>query len=237
MRNKLIFAVCVLGFIFSFEICHLSIPAGAMGAPIPRSEQIEILRIDDFEDGDIAKSPSWWVFDNISCEIIGSGGLNGGDLGVERSVGERALLIKSKGNIEWYAGGLGFIEKYPIDLSKYKDLQFDIFGFGAGDGTLKIEIYDDDNDSWTFEKDKKDQNKLLFDDRFISAIPINWSGWKRVSVPFDSFIDDNPGAGNDKFDLGAKNGKGGVLQIQLICLASTKGSPIKFAVDNLRLAR
>src|SRR4030042_1774761 len=49
--------------------------------------------IDNFEDGDIAKDPSWWKFDAIVLKVDRGYKYKGGDSAVEVAAGEHVVKV------------------------------------------------------------------------------------------------------------------------------------------------
>jgi hypothetical protein len=64
---------------------------------------------------------------------------------------------------------------------------------------------------------------------------VDWTGWKRLIIPLDDFVDDNPRVGDDVWNPQQNGGSGGMLQIQFICLASKSDGRVNFNVDNIAL--
>jgi hypothetical protein len=250
MRNKrVIFRFCLpaitlvtagilmLGLILSFVICHLSFPARAMGGPVPRGQAAGFL-IDNFENGNFTTKPAWWVFDHISPEVLSKNNFPDGDHLVAREMGNYSLFIKGTTKTAWYAGGMGvYLSRPGQELSQYRNLQIDLYGYGPGQGTLKIELFDDDNNNWETEQNTREGYALLYDDRFVAEVMVDWLGWKRVVIPFSDFKDDNPGVGDDLWNPFQTGNSGGLLQMQFICIASSKNGALQYAVDNLRLTK
>ena len=186
--------------------------------------------MDNFEDGNITKDPTWWTFDKVILKVDKAAKLTGGDPVVEEESGEYALKIGGTAT-NWYVGGFGaYIAK---DTAGYSAVTVDVWGSGKNSGKMKIELYDDDNGNYQIEQDKNFQP--TFDDRFVYEFDINWSGWKRIKIPFKNFKDDNPGVGNSKLDAEAANGSGGLLQIQFIIVASSQTGSVNMALDNIEL--
>lgn len=224
MRNK------SLIWILLFGIWLFPGAAGAMGGPVPKAEKVGLL-IDDFEDGNLSSSPFWWVFDQVSPEVTS-------DPLLQRDSSKYALLIKGESKSAWYAGGLGcYLAKQGQDLSNYRNLQLDIYGYGPGQGTLKIELFDDDNGNWDLEQNTLEAYAALYDDHYVHELLVDWVGWKRVVIPFANFQDINPGVGDDVWNPAQAGATGGLLQIQFICISSRKVGTLQFAVDNLRLTK
>jgi hypothetical protein len=130
-------------------------------------------------------------------------------------------------------GGIGtYIAKDKQDLSRAETLDLDIYGYGPGSGTLKIELYDDDNGNWQIEQDPKTFNPI-YDDRFTFELKIDWKGWKHVSLPLAEFVDTNDQAGDNVWNPQQKGGSGGLLQMQLISIAASKTGKISYVLDNV----
>jgi len=180
----------------------------------------QALLIDDFEDGSIKLNPEWWTFDIQKCQVASN-------------ESNKTLLLQGKAK-NWYAGGIGtYLAKEKTDLSKYQDVQLDVYGHGAG--TLKIELADDDNGNWDYEQDPNNNWNPIYDDRWIYEQRIDWRGWKTVKINFNDFVDDNPLVGDDIFNIEQANGSGGLLQMQFICIGNKADSNFTCNIDNINL--
>jgi hypothetical protein len=211
--------------------------AVGMGGPAPEKEGKtevavgDIFLIDDFESGSIRSPREWWTFDIATARAVKNDDLTRGDY----DVGAYSLLLKG-GAKNWYAGGCGtYIAMEKQDLSGYVSFQIDIYGNGPGSGTLKIEIFDDDNQNWQVEQDPAKAYAPIYDDKYVYDINVDWTGWKRLIIPLDDFVDDNPRVGDDVWNPQQNGGSGGMLQIQFICLASKSDGRVNFNVDNIAL--
>ena len=137
----------------------------------------------------------------------------------------------------WYAGGCGsYIAKEGIDLSKYNNFVIDVYGNGAGSGTIKVELYDDDNKNWQVEQDATNGYAAIYDDKFSYEVKVDWNGWKRVSIPFADFVDENPMVGDDVWNPQQVGASGGLLQVQFVCLATSEKGKVNVNADNISLA-
>ena len=87
---------------------------------------------------------------------------------------------------------------------------------------MRIELYDDDNNNWVVEVHPEDPSVAEFDDRFIYTHKVVWLGWKVLIIPFSYFVDDNPDRGDNIFNPVQSGTSGGLLQTQLILLATNK---------------
>lgn len=207
-------------------------PAAAPAVKTPAKK----LLIDDFESGSLKKPRDWWTFDLQKVKVNSNDGLTKGDKSVAQQVGKYSLQLAGR-TTDWYAGGCGtYLAQEGKDLSSYDAVQLDIFGYGPGSGTLKIELVDDDNRNWQTEQDPKKNYALTSDDKFVYDVKVDWSGWQRVTAPFADFYDDNEGVGDDVWNPQSKSGSGGLLQMQFICLGAKAKSDVQFSVDNVSLS-
>ncbi|OGC33707.1 hypothetical protein A2311_01940 [candidate division WOR-1 bacterium RIFOXYB2_FULL_48_7] len=226
----LVVGSCLLGFT----------PATAMGGPAPKTPETKsgpammekMMLVDDFESGSLKSPREWWTFDLTKSEIAGNGNYKGGE---PLPVGNYSLLLSGPAK-SWYAGGCGtYLAKEGADLSKYNTFQIDVYGNGLGSGTIKVELVDDDNKNWQVEQDSSKNYALIYDDKYSYEIKVDWSGWKRVSVPLADFIDDNPLVGDDIWNPQQTGGSGGLLQVQFICIAPSDKGKVNFNIDNIYL--
>ncbi|HVN67282.1 MAG TPA: carbohydrate binding domain-containing protein [Candidatus Sulfotelmatobacter sp.] len=205
-------------------------PETAAAAPVALAEKV--FMVDDFESGSLKSPRDWWTFDIKKAEIADNKALTGGET---LNVGKYSLLLSGPAK-NWYAGGCGiYIAKENQDLSKYSTFSVDVFGRGPGSGTVKVELYDDDNGNWQIEQDPAKAYAPIYDDKWVYEIKVDWDGWKRVSVPIADFVDDNPGVGDDVWNPQQTNGSGGLLQVQFVCLASTDKGEVNVNLDNVML--
>jgi len=232
----------ILGCAFLFA-CGFAGPAPsapAVSAPSASSVSIpsaspDIYMIDNFENGDYTTNPVWWKFDNVTATVVGNLNYASGDPAVVKEIGKYSLSITGDTS-NWYAGGMGtYLAKKNNDLGNYNAIQMDVFGNGPGSGTIKIELVDDDKGNWQVEQDSK--GVPLYDDQFVYNTTVDWAGWKRLVIPFSDFTLDNPGHGDGVLDVSQKNGKGGLLQMQLIFIASKQVGSLRFNIDNLSLVK
>lgn len=228
--------VCCLGF------ATFSLPAWAWGGPAPEKPEAKptalaekVFLIDNFESGSLKSPRDWWTFDIQKAEISSNRDLTEGDSAVASEVGKYSLLLSGISK-NWYGGGCGtYIAKENQELSKYSNLSIDIFGRGPGYGTLKVELYDDDNKNWQIEQDPAKNYLPIYDDKFTYEIKVDWSGWKRVVIPLSDLIDENPMVGDDVWNPQQAGGSGGLLQIQFICLGGSEKGKIELNTDNIML--
>jgi len=224
----------------SFLIGILAFSAGAMGGAAPQATggpktglAEKVFLIDNFESGSLKSPREWWTFDLEKSEIVSNKELVGGDPSVEATVGNYSLFLSGMAK-DFYAGGCGtYIAKENQDLSRYTHFVLDIYGNGPGSGTLKVELIDDDNNNWQAEQDPNKQFALLYDDKFVTEVNIDWNGWKKVAIRLADFVDENPGIGDDIWNTDQNNGSGGLLQMQFICLSVDAKGKIGYNPDNI----
>jgi hypothetical protein len=208
-------------------------PAAGGAAPVALAEKVFL--IDDFESGNIKGPREWWTFELAKVEAVANKELTAGDSKIAGLVGNYSLLLSGTAK-NWYGGGCGtYIAKEGVDLSKYAYFQADIYGNGAGSGSLKVELVDDDNNNWQAEQDPAKNYALTKDDKYTYEIKVDWTGWKRVNIPLADFTDENPMVGDDIWNPQQRSGSGGLLQLQFICLGASDKGKINFNVDNVAL--
>ncbi|MDD5383069.1 MAG: CIA30 family protein [Candidatus Margulisbacteria bacterium] len=218
----------------------LSLSAGAMsgGAPPKNVEPVQLgnaYLIDNFESGSLKSPREWWTFDIKKAGIAPNAGLTAGDEKVAQAVGKYSLALQGNAK-SWYVGGCGtYLAKEGQDLSKYSSLQIDVYGNGEGSGTVKLELLDDDNKNWQIEQDAAKSYAPMYDDKYSYSLTVDWNGWKRVTIPFADFVDDNPGVGDDVWNPQQKDDSGGVLQVQVVCIAPTDKGSVNYNLDNIYL--
>lgn len=184
--------------------------------------------IDNFTSGTIDKAPVWFVFDNLIPTIVKSSTLKGGDASMDATLPPYALSLKGSAK-NWYVGGMGTV--LDLDATPYESFNIDVYGNGETSGILKIELYDDDNGNKDLEVDKN--YVPMYDDLWSYEIKVDWKGWKHVSIPFTKFT--ASGNGNKIWDSSTKNGSGGLVKVQLICVAPSQTGSINYAIDNIEL--
>jgi hypothetical protein len=213
--------------------------ANAFGGPAPAKPPVGekgTFLIDNFESGSLKSPRDWWTFDLKKVEAGSNTVLKDGDPKVAGEVGKYSLHLAGEAK-SWYAGGCGtYFAKENQDLSGYTFLSMDIYGQGEGSGTIKIELLDDDNNNWQVEQDSANGYAPTKDDKFVYSVMVDWSGWKRISVPLSDFVDDNPGVGDNIWNPTQQNGSGGLVQLQLICVTPKEKGKIDLSVDNIILS-
>ena len=239
MKKALICILLLTSIIFLCGMAETQTDSGSVrkekeARPMVREEVFLFYSVDDFEDGEYAKTPEWWVFDGINAKCRRNSDYQKGNKIIIAGIGDHSLNLKGKAN-NWYIGGVGTY--LGVDASKYSYLQMDIYGRGKHSGKIRLEIYDDDNGNWQIEHDITKGYAQLYDDKFIYDIDVNWTGWERISIPLIDLIDDNPGIGDDIWNPSQNSNSGGLIQLQVIVIASGKTSSVDINIDNLRLVQ
>jgi len=119
------------------------------------------------------------------------------------------------------------------DLPGYDTLSMEVYGNGVDSGRIKIEIYQDDNNTWKVEQDSL--CTPLYDARFDYELAVSWTGWKTVEIPLAQFKHSNVGIGSDQMKLGHSNNTGGLLHFQLLFIATKADGNIDIGIDNIKL--
>lgn len=190
------------------------------------------LVIDSFDDmsfkSDISKKAAWYTFGNSSQKIddVNSTVQNN----YSTHAGKKYLNIKGN-TTNWFVGGIG--KEIKKDITAYTDIKLMIYGNGKKSGKLMIELYDDDNNN---DKTEMDSNfYALKDDKWAFELPIDWKGWRVITIPLSDFKDQNPDAGDNTFNPVRANGSAGLLSFQFIFLTQDKSGEIKFGIDEIKL--
>ena len=237
MRKLGILAVSLIAVVVVFVAVVF-----AFGGPAPKDDgaaPVVVLGnefvIDDFESGSLS-TKGWWTFDLSEIGIVANDTLKLGGEDQVGNLGNSSLRLKGQAK-NWYAGGCGiYVAKENQDLAKFNSLKIDVYGNGEGSGTLKIELFDDDNNNWQVEQDRAKNYAAVHDDKLTYDILVDWEGWQTVEVLLDDFVDDNDGVGDDIWNPAQKDGSGGLLQVQFVCLAAKDRGVVNINVDNVRLA-
>ncbi len=190
----------------------------------PAKKIPRVLMIDDFEDADLNKFREWWTFDKV---IIKSK-----DIETKKPfLGKISLAISGSSN-NWYAGGLGtYLNE---DAHYFKTLKLVIFSPKINSGSIRIELYDDDNNNKVVDIDK-DKQIPSKDDLFIYDLNLVWEGWKVVTIPLTDFVDFNNDVGDNIWNPNQLYGSAGLIQMQLVILSSKfKSELINFEIDTIK---
>jgi hypothetical protein len=211
------------------------------GGPAPQASEgrsgysPNVYMIDDFEDGDYTSNPEWWKFDNVNLKVVENKDYLNGDQTSLSEIKKYSLNVNGTCT-DWYCGGMGtYTARKGGDISRFNTYQMDVYGNGAGSGTLKIELNDDDNGNWQIEQDPKRGYSNLYDDKFAYNVVVDWRGWKRLSIPIADFVDENPGIGDDIWNPEQEGGSGGLIQMQMIFIGPKKAGNVRFNIDNVSL--
>ena len=215
---KKILSILVIALFVIPAICY------GWGTPAKVQKASYPFLVDKFDDGNFNKDPEWFVFDNVILNVVSNANLKQNSV----SVAEKSLSFKGKA-FDWYVGGMG--TTLGIDGTKYDSLELNVYGNGDASGLIKVELYDDDNGNADIEVDKS--WKPTSDDLWSAELPVNWTGWKHISIPFS--ILKKSGGGNGKFDPDLSNGSSGLNKIQIIAVASSQTGAINFNIDSLEL--
>ena len=183
-----------------------------------------VLMIDDFEDGEFIQFRKWWSFGKV---IISA----------KENEETEPFLNKTSMNISastynWYAGGIG---TYLNENAEYFDtIKLVIYSPKLNSGSLRIELYDDDNNNHIVDIDK-DTSKPSKDDLFIYDLNLTFKGWKVISIPLIDFVDYNTDIGDNIWNPNKLYGSSGLTQMQILILSSKyNAETIEFKIDTIK---
>lgn len=210
-------------------------PTMSISDRVTDEEAPSVYLIDSFEDGNISASPKWWIFGNLILSVVNNNPETLEALApTVSSVWYDKKKLKLRGVTKnWYVGGFGLFCK--VDASIYSSIKLLVRGYGENSGILRIELFDDDNYNWIIESHQNAPSKLMYDDRFVYSLPVTWTGWRVVIIPFSDFIDGNPHVGDDMLNPYQFKGSGGLLQIQFLAIGTKKVSDVRIDVDMIKL--
>jgi hypothetical protein len=169
-----------------------------------------------------ASAVVWEDFSSVTPPALPSGSYGFQDTGElsETTVagGPNGNYLRLNGtdlNSSWYLGGWGNYK--PQNWAGLTDLQVSVKG-DASYGTIKYELYENDGD--------------VFAGGYYGSptyIPVDWTGWKTVSIPFAGLVDQNPGTGNGVWT-------GDLKQINMVvaCGGTSPGGSVDFGVDDVK---
>jgi hypothetical protein len=182
--------------------------------------------VDDFElatEKDVV--PEWWSFGDVKQSWVDN------RVFIEEYLGKRSLRFTGSTD-KWIVGGLGTY--LGVKGTRFNAVKMVVYGGGKNSGMLSIELYDDDNENWEIELDPDASSRAYADDKFVYTLKVNWIGWKVVVIPFSQFHDDNPRIGDDVWNPNQKGRSGGLVQMQLLVLASKKKGKVRIGIDTIK---
>ena len=211
-----------------FALLFLSLPllAGPSDSNTEVSPKVYIL--DDFEDSNMNSNPEWWGFGGLQLSIVN----NSLDDKITNPFLEQYSIRFTGFADAWYVGGTGTY--MTIDGSRYTAMKAVIKGNGKDSGTVLIELFDDDNGNKIVERDPRNPTRIMYDDKVIYNLKIDWDGWRVVIIPLDQFVDDNPSVGDDIWNPSKTGNSGGFVQMQLLGISSSAKGLIQFDIDSIK---
>tara|TARA_A100001015_G_C15031744_1_gene733707 strand:+ start:2259 stop:2930 length:672 start_codon:yes stop_codon:yes gene_type:complete len=181
-----------------------------------------VLMIDDFEDADLRKFREWWTFDKVMIKSK--------QIEEKKSYSGNVSVVINGSSSNWYAGGVGvYLDE---DASYFKTLKLVIYSPKYNSGSIRIELYDDDNNNKIVDIENDKPSK---DDLFIYDLNLVWKGWKVVTIPLDEFVDFNNDIGDNIWNPNQLYGSAGLIQMQMVILSSKlKSETIEFEIDTIK---
>ena len=183
-----------------------------------------VLMVDDFEDGEFKKFREWWSFGKVLFE-------SSSIQSKKTFLGKVSMKVNGVSS-NWYAGGFGTY--IGADAQPFKVLKFVLYSPKMNSGSLRVELYDDDNNNAVVDID--DSTGLPSkDDIFIYDINLVWEGWKVIAIPLSDFVDYNVDVGDNVWNPNQVYGSTGLIQMQVIVLSSkNKAETIAFEIDTIK---
>ncbi len=218
---RLMMVAAWIGFLGMPVVCN-----AAPKAPSANSGTAQSYVVDDFKDGELTSNPNWWSFGNLSVAVGPNTEAN-----ESQYVGKQALRLQGRTN-NFYVGGCGTY--LALDGSLYNTLELIIYSPSSDSGRLMVELYDDDNRNFIIEPSPFVSGYVAFDDKFTYEFPVNWVGWKKMTIPLFMFYDANTKIGDDIWNPDRKNGSGGLIQMQLIANSVSRKGKVDFKIDSIR---
>ena len=183
-----------------------------------------VFMIDDFEDGEFKKFREWWAFGKVLFESS--------SIQSKKSfLGKVSMKVNGASN-NWYAGGFGTY--VGADVQPFSKLKVVLYSPKVNSGSLRVELYDDDNNNAVVDIDDS-TGMPSKDDIFIYDINLVWEGWKVVTIELSDFVDYNPEVGDNIWNPNQVYGSIGLIQMQVIVLSSkNKAETIAFEIDTIK---
>jgi hypothetical protein len=164
----------------------------------------------------------WWRFGELDAQVVTN-------IATESPYLEKYSLRLSGNPSQLFVGGMGAY--VGADVSQYNAIKVLVKGKGKNSGSIIIELYDDDNRNWSVELFPKFPSQPCFDDRFVYTQKVTWTGWRMLIIPFSHFFDSNPSVGDNKWNPDQLDGSGGLLQMQMILMATTPKAVPDISID------
>ena len=94
--------------------------------------------------------------------------------------------------------------------------------------------YLSDSNDWEITPHPVDPSRVVYDDKFVYNIVVDWEGWRVVIVSLDSFKDANPLFGDNIWNPYHTGTSGGLLQLQLLLFATDDKKNPMIRIDTIK---
>ncbi len=189
--------------------------------PLP----IQTFVVDDFHDQTLK---SWWGFGNLLFSVVENGA---GQL--DPTIQGRSIRFEGKTK-DWVIGGCG--RPLGVQASQFNAFKFVIKGNKLKkSGVMSIELFVDNDGKWRDRDPQKREFLLKNRYKLVYNLPVNWQGWKVVTIPFKDFFPDNPQVKQRLWDYANNKGMGTIIQMQFVMTAAEKVGDIDFQIDSISL--
>ena len=182
--------------------------------------------IDNFEDKNLTKQPKWWAFGDLDVYIKENDRTQ--LVGLEQF----SMVLKGRRRSPKIVGGVGTF--FGVDMRPYDAIKLPIKGYGKHSGIIMLELYDDDSNDWEITPHPEDPSRVVYDDKFVYNIVVDWEGWRVVIVSLDSFKDANPLFGDNIWNPYHTGTSGGLLQLQLLLFATDDKKNPMIMIDTIK---
>ncbi|MFC1754938.1 hypothetical protein ACFL96_16360 [Thermoproteota archaeon] len=215
--------ITILSLVFSISLINSAITAAGKNYGGYYGSYAYL--VDNFEDEDITNNPKWWAFGDLYLSFNDNAMYN------IPYLGKKSIMLEGQTSNR-YIGGLGTF--LAIDGTRYDTLKLYVYGSGKDSGALRIELYDDDNHNHVIERNPRAQSSALYDDVFTYTFSVDWQGWRVIIIPLWYFSDTNVTAGDNIWNPNQLNGSGGLIQMQIIVLASDLRGEASIQLDAVK---
>jgi hypothetical protein len=181
--------------------------------------------VDDFHD---ATLKAWWGFGDLFFNVVENGA---GQL--DPTIQGRSVRFEGSTK-EWVVGGCG--RALGVSASQFNALKLVIKGNKLKkSGIMTIELFVDNDGKWRDRDPQRREFLLRNRYKFIYTLPVDWSGWKVVTIPFKDFLPDTPQVTQILWDRGTQKAVGSLIQLQFVMFSPEKSGFIDFQIDSISL--
>jgi hypothetical protein len=95
-------------------------------------------------------------------------------------------IYTGTGYSDYFIGGAGFAKPYFGLDQDPANVFFNLYIYGTGDPNCKLvtNFNEDDNGNKIADTGNMSENYVLYEDEYAWEVPVNWKGWRLVSVKY-----------------------------------------------------